>query len=88
MRIAQPDIAVETVLPAVAEFLKAPKALIGGTDRCGRNWRHLPGLQSGDRRVLAHAPACDTADVDRAVKAAAAAFEGPWSKMLPVQRQR
>ena len=38
--------------------------------------------------VLAEVAAADAQDVDRAVKAARAAFEGPWSKMTPFDRQQ
>ncbi len=37
--------------------------------------------------MLAEVPACGPEDVDLAVKAARRAFEGPWSQMLPAQRQ-
>jgi aldehyde dehydrogenase (NAD+) len=38
--------------------------------------------------LLARVADGDAADVDRAVKAARAAFEGPWSRMKAVERQR
>jgi len=38
-------------------------------------------------KVLASLAAGDAADVDRAVKAARAAFEGPWAKWKPYERQ-
>ncbi|HEY1585985.1 MAG TPA: aldehyde dehydrogenase [Polyangia bacterium] len=42
-----------------------------------------------DGRVLAKVAACDTADVDRAVAAARAAFEaGVWSRRAPAERKK
>lgn len=38
--------------------------------------------------VIAHVPAAGAQDVDAAVKAARAAFEGPWSRVLPNERAR
>jgi aldehyde dehydrogenase (NAD+) len=38
--------------------------------------------------LLAHVADGEAADVDRAVRAARAAFEGPWSRMKAVERQR
>lgn len=87
MRIAQPDSAVETVSATVDAFLKSPKVLIGGQSSGAASGATYPVANPATGEVLAHVPACDAADVDRAVKAAAAAFEGPWSRMLPVQRQ-
>jgi aldehyde dehydrogenase (NAD+) len=58
--------------------------------------RRVPAL-SGKRfetrnpatgELLANVADGDAADVDRAVKAARAAFEGPWSRMKAVERQR
>jgi aldehyde dehydrogenase (NAD+) len=39
-------------------------------------------------RVIAHIAEGDKADVDLAVKSARAAFEGPWAKWTPQQRQK
>ncbi len=41
-----------------------------------------PGTES----VIAHVAAANSEDVDKAVKAARAAFEGPWSKISPSDR--
>lgn len=87
MHIAQPDSAVETVSATVSEFLKKPQLVIGGHSCEAASGASYAVSNPATGEVLTHVPACDAADVDRAVKAAAAAFEGPWSKMLPVQRQ-
>ena len=44
-------------------------------------------LNPATGRVLAQLAAGEAEDVDRAVKAARAAFEGPWSKWTPYERQ-
>lgn len=87
MQIARPDSPVQTVLPPVLAFLKQPRMQIGA-DACaaasGQTFLvHNPAMGE----VLAQIPAGGAEDVDRAVKAAQAAFEGPWSQMLAVQRQ-
>jgi aldehyde dehydrogenase (NAD+) len=43
-------------------------------------------LNPATGKVLAHLAEGDAADVDKAVKAARAAFEGPWSKWKPYER--
>ena len=87
MKIAQPDMAVETIATAVSDFLKAPLTLIDGKSVPAQSGETYPVYNPATGDVLAHLPACDAKDVDLAVAAAQAAFEGPWSKMLPVQRQ-
>jgi phenylacetaldehyde dehydrogenase len=87
MKIAQPDSPVETISETVTGFLSAPKAIIGGKAVSAHSGATYPVYNPASGDVLAHLPACDSVDVDLAVKAARAAFEGPWSKMLPVQRQ-
>jgi aldehyde dehydrogenase (NAD+) len=47
----------------------------------------LESLNPATGDVLAHLAAGDTHDVDRAVAAARRAFEGPWSKWTPYERQ-
>src|SRR5882757_740640 len=44
-------------------------------------------LNPATGKVLARLPEGDATDVDLAVKAARSAFEGPWSKWTPYQRQ-
>ena len=87
MKIAQPDMVVDTIATAVSDFLKAPLALIDGKSVSAQSGDTYPVYNPATGDVLAHLPACDAKDVDLAVAAAQAAFEGPWSKMLPVQRQ-
>lgn len=87
MRIAQPDAAVETISPAVGEFLRSPQITIGGKQMTAGSGATYPVYDPATGDVIAQVPACDASDVDKAVKAAQTAFEGPWSTMLPAQRQ-
>jgi phenylacetaldehyde dehydrogenase len=87
MKIAQPDMVVDTIETAVSDFLKMPLALIGGKSVPAQSGETYPVYNPATGEVLAHLPACSAKDIDLAVAAAQAAFEGPWSKMLPVQRQ-
>ena len=87
MKIAPPDSAVDTLLPAVADFLTAPKMVIGGETVASASGETFAVYNPATGKELARVPAGGAEDVDRAVKAAQAAFEGPWSKMLPAQRQ-
>ncbi|QRI62460.1 aldehyde dehydrogenase [Shinella sp. PSBB067] len=87
MKIARPDSLVETVSPDVTSFLAAPLAVIGGKSSPAQSGETSPVYNPATGEVLARVPACGPADIDRAVAAAQEAFEGPWSKMLPAQRQ-
>lgn len=87
MKIAQPDSVVEDLSAGVTAFLAAPKPLIGGKAHVPSSGETYPVFNPATGTVLARVPACGAEDVDLAVKAAQAAFDGPWSKMLPVQRQ-
>ncbi|MFN7051625.1 MAG: aldehyde dehydrogenase family protein, partial [Gemmobacter sp.] len=87
MRIAPPDSAVSELLPSVVTFLKSPGMLIGSETLAATTGETFAVFNPATGAELARVPAGTAADVDRAVKAAQAAFEGPWSQMLPVQRQ-
>ena len=87
MKIAQPDSVVEQLSPAVVEFLKAPAMVIGTGSVPALSGRTYPVYDPAPGRILAQVPAGAAEDVDAAVTAAQAAFEGPWSRLLPTQRQ-
>ncbi len=87
MKIAQPDSAVTSISAQVTAFLSAPKCLIDGKPHAALSGRTYSVFNPADGSVLAEVPACGAEDVDLAVKAARRAFEGPWSQMLPAQRQ-
>jgi phenylacetaldehyde dehydrogenase len=72
-------------------FLAAPRKqlLIGGEWVDALSGRTFESLNPATGEVLAHVPAADRADVDRAVAAARRAFESPaWRDMTPARRAR
>jgi phenylacetaldehyde dehydrogenase len=73
----------------VASFLKrAPRLFIGGEWVEPRSSARIPVIDPATGREIATVADAGPEDVDRAVKAARAAFEkGPWSEMLPAERQ-
>jgi len=79
-----------TETPAAPAFLDgAPKRLlIGGQWVEATGGRTLPTINPADGSVLTEFAAGTATDVDRAVAAARAAFEGPWSRWKPFDRQR
>jgi acyl-CoA reductase-like NAD-dependent aldehyde dehydrogenase len=75
--------------PEVTAFLsESPlKAVIGGQDVASSNGETLSTRDPGSKELLAEVYAMQPDDVDRAVRAAAEAFEGTsWSKMPPDER--
>ncbi len=87
MKIERPDAIVETILPEVSAFLKSPKVVVDGQSHAALSGATYSVYNPATGAVLADVPSCDAQDVDRAVKAAKKAFEGPWSALLPSQRQ-
>ncbi len=47
---------------------------------------YFPSINPANEQELAQIAVATAADVDRAVKAARKAFEGPWSKLKPAER--
>ncbi len=88
MRIAAPDTRVETVNDAVTRFLGAPKMLIGGQSVEAEDGDNYEIFNPATGAILSRVPAGSAADIDKAVRAARAALEGPWSRLLPTERQR
>lgn len=88
MKIMPPDSPVTAILPAVAGFLTAPLMQIGADACAALDGSTFEVYDPATGKVLARVPAGGAADVDRAVRTAQAAFEGPWSRLLPAQRQR
>lgn len=50
--------------------------------------RTFPTINPSNGKVLAHVAEAAAEDIDRAVVAARRAFEGPWSRMKPFDRQQ
>ena len=75
---------------AANAFLAAPKRMLIGADWVdAADGAQLDVRNPATGEVFAQVPAGMAADVDRAVRAARAAFEeGPWPAMSPVQRER
>ena len=75
---------------AANAFLAAPRKMLIGADWVdAADGAQLDVRNPATGEVFAHVPAGKAADIDRAVRAARAAFEdGPWPAMSPVQRER
>jgi phenylacetaldehyde dehydrogenase len=73
-----------------ASFLSAPKKnLIGGKWLEARSGKTFSVYNPSDGQVIAQVADSDKADVDLAVAAARAAFDGgPWTKMTPQERAK
>src|SRR5206468_6304785 len=68
---------------------KTSKILIDGKWSDAASGKTFPTYNPATGEVLARVAEGDREDIDRAVKAARAAFEtGPWSKMTPSERGR
>jgi phenylacetaldehyde dehydrogenase len=78
-----------TILPAVQEFLSAPKQLlIDGEWVNAKDGQTFETVNPSTEEVLVQVAQASAVDVDRAVVAARTAFESPspWSKMSPRDR--
>ncbi|UMA63274.1 aldehyde dehydrogenase family protein [Roseivivax marinus] len=60
---------------------------VDGVWRTARSEREMPATNPADGTRLATVPRGDASDIDDAVAAARRAFEGPWSKFTPYERQ-
>jgi phenylacetaldehyde dehydrogenase len=75
--------------PRVREFLAgSKKLLIGGDWVDAASGRTFATFDPATGEKLADVAWGDAADVDRAVRAAREAFEGPWSRMKSAERER
>lgn len=73
--------------PKLARF-KPGKLLIGGKWVDAQSGKRFEALNPATGQVLTTLAEGDKADIDLAVTAARAAFNGAWSKMLPAERQQ
>src|ERR1700685_4282295 len=81
--VVQPDVNVTGFVS------KTRKILINGKWVEAASGKTFPTYNPATGEVLANIAAGDKEDIDRAVKAARAAFEkGPWSKITPSERGR
>src|SRR5579885_563503 len=75
--------------PEVSHFLAGNKQLlIGGQWADASSGETYETLNPATGEVLTRVASATVEDVERAVKAARAAFTGPWRKMLPAERER
>lgn len=71
----------------VRAFVQGPHKMLIGAERVGAaSGATLAVIDPATGAVLTHVPAGDRADVDAAVAAARAAFDGPWKQVSPQQR--
>src|SRR5262245_3262863 len=79
-----------TMTGARPEFLDGTlkRMLIDGKWVEAVSGKTFPSLNPATGEVLAQVAEGDRADIDRAVQAARRAFEGPWSKVKPFERQQ
>jgi phenylacetaldehyde dehydrogenase len=78
-----------TIDHKVEQFISSPRQLfINGqwVDAASGKTFETPNPATGE--TLAHVAEGDAADINRAVAAARAAFDGPWSRMTPSERGR
>ena len=80
-----------TVSPAVTSRLTlAPHVFVDGRAEAALSGQTLPVTDPASGRTIATAACGDAADIDRAVAAAARAFDpaGEWRRMSPIERGR
>jgi len=74
---------------ATRDFIGGAHAMIvAGQDIAAQDGATMPVHDPASGRVIAEVPAGGKTEVDRAVSAARAALEGPWSRLRPVERER
>jgi acyl-CoA reductase-like NAD-dependent aldehyde dehydrogenase len=75
--------------PAAREFLAGELRLVVGSERpAAADGRTFATLDPATGREIAQVPFAGPADVEAAVAAARAAFEGPWAALAPLARGR
>jgi acyl-CoA reductase-like NAD-dependent aldehyde dehydrogenase len=82
--------ALPDVHPLLKDFLgrKVHKLLIDGKPVDAASGRTFATLNPASGEALGAVAEADSADVDRAVAAARAALEGPWSRLSPAEREK
>jgi phenylacetaldehyde dehydrogenase len=75
--------------PRVHDFIASNrKLLIGGEWVDAASGRTFPTYDPATGEKIAEVAHGEAVDIDRAVRAARAAFEGPWSRIKPAERER
>lgn len=81
--------AAEDYRTRISQVSYRNQAFINGKFAAAASGETFDCISPIDGQVLTKVAACDTEDVERAVKAARTAFEkGTWSQMAPMQRKR
>ena len=88
MSNSQVSLAPLTARPRFLESLAEKKLLIGGKWLPAASGRTFATTDPATGDLLAHIAEGDAVDINAAVAAARQAFEGPWSKTKPFERQR
>lgn len=80
--------AAQARTPKVRDWLESqtPRLLIGGKWVPALSGKTFETINPATEQVLTLVAEADSADIDEAVKAARAAFEGPWSRTSPHER--
>jgi acyl-CoA reductase-like NAD-dependent aldehyde dehydrogenase len=82
-------LSIETVKSQASGLAYRNQAFIGGKFQAAASGKTFDCVSPIDGKVLTQVAAGDKEDVDRAVKAARAAFEdGRWSRMAPARRKK
>ncbi len=82
-------LSIETVKSQANGLSYRNQAFIGGKFVAAASGKTFDCVSPIDGKVLTQVAACDKEDVDRAVKAARAAFEdGRWSRLAPAKRKK
>jgi gamma-glutamyl-gamma-aminobutyraldehyde dehydrogenase len=85
----EPILDPESIQAAVAQLRFRTEAFIDGRFEPAQSGKTFTSENPATGRPLAQVAACDSADVDRAVKAARRSFEGgAWSRMKPAERKQ
>jgi aldehyde dehydrogenase (NAD+) len=75
--------------PHPSQIVRTPaRHFIGGSFRAGATGAELPVIDPSDGKPFASIARGEGPDVDAAVRAARAAYEGAWGKLAPVEKGR
>jgi acyl-CoA reductase-like NAD-dependent aldehyde dehydrogenase len=77
-----------TLTRSVPDVLSPGRLFIGGEWQDAASGKTFEVIDPARAEVVTEVAEADAADIDRAVRAARAAFEGDWRKMMPRQRGR
>jgi aldehyde dehydrogenase (NAD+) len=80
--------AVDSLVPPPASALLPKKLLINGEWVDSLSGKTFDSIAPSTGKVITQIAEGGPEDIDRAVTAARAAFEGPWSKFTPIQREK